>query len=102
VEGEIFPILRSTILRVIPDSQLAVRVFGRWEDTEKDRDEDGNLLVSCHKEAFKNILVSLQLVADSDADLVVYVNSLSRNTIEPTLEYLAINPKEIRFQEVTY
>jgi hypothetical protein len=29
VEGEIIPILRSTILRVIPDSQLAVRVSGR-------------------------------------------------------------------------
>jgi hypothetical protein len=44
VEGEIFPILRSTILRVIPNSQLAVRVSGRWEEqAEKgDIDEEGD------------------------------------------------------------
>jgi hypothetical protein len=61
VEGEIIPILRSTILRVIPDSQLAVRVSGRWEENQKDRDEEGNLIVNCHKESFKNILSSLQI-----------------------------------------
>jgi hypothetical protein len=31
VEGEVFSILRSTILRVIPDSQLAVRVRFRCQ-----------------------------------------------------------------------
>jgi hypothetical protein len=57
VKGEIFTILRATVLRVIPKSQLAVRVPGRLEEqAEKgDIDEEGNLIVNCHKESFKQI-----------------------------------------------
>jgi hypothetical protein len=43
VEGEIIPILRSTILRVIPESQLAIRVSGRWVEQPGDLDEEGAL-----------------------------------------------------------
>jgi hypothetical protein len=60
-EGEIFSILRSTILRVIPNSQLAVRVCGRWVEQHNTVDPAGNLLVSVDKESVRSILESLQL-----------------------------------------
>jgi hypothetical protein len=94
VEGEIFSILRSTILRVIPDSQLAVRVSGRWEEqVEKgDIDEEGNLIVHCHKESFRQILAALQLNHNNPHKLVIYVNKMCRDLIEETLNYLLIVP----------
>jgi hypothetical protein len=92
VEGEIFSILRSTILRVIPDSQLAVRVSGRREDNGKDRDEEGNLIVNCHKESFRQILAALQLNHNNPHKLVIYVNKMCRDLIEETLNYLLIVP----------
>jgi hypothetical protein len=102
VEGEVIPILRSTILRVIPDSQLAVRVSGRWEESQKDRDEEGNLIVNCHKESFKNILSSLQINPWKKDRLEIYVNELSRDMIEETLDYLMIQPDSIRLIDRTY
>jgi hypothetical protein len=102
VEGEIIPILRSTILRVIPDSQLAVRVSGRWEENQKDRDEEGNLIVNCHKESFKNILSSLQINPWKKDPLEIYVNELSGDMIEETLDYLMIKPDSIRLIDRTY
>jgi hypothetical protein len=94
VEGEIFPILRSTILRVIPKSQLAVRVSGRWEEqVEKGEiDEEGNLIVDCHKESFRQIISALQTTCFGE-DFHVLVNSLCRNAIEKTLNFLVITPK---------
>jgi hypothetical protein len=94
VEGEIFTILRSTILRVIPKSQLAVRVSGRWEEqTEKGEiDEEGNLIVNCHKESFRQIISALQTTCFGE-DFHVLVNSLCRNAIEKTLNFLVITPK---------
>jgi hypothetical protein len=99
VEGEVIPILRSTIQRVIPDSQLAVRVSGRWKEQERDRDEDGNLIVDCHKGAFEQILSALQINPLRENPLEVIVNMLSRNAIEQTLNYFMINPEVITFLE---
>jgi hypothetical protein len=70
VEGEVIPILRSTILNSIPESQLAVRVSGRWEEQPGDLDDEGNLKISCHKEAFKHIISSIQ-IADAGRPLEV-------------------------------
>jgi hypothetical protein len=97
VEGEIFPILRSTILRVIPDSQLAVRVSGRWkEQAEKgDIDEEGNLIVDCHSESFRQILAGLQAVRMGTEILNVFVTALCSNSIEETLRYLQITPNSL-------
>jgi hypothetical protein len=94
VEGEIFTILRSTILRVIPNSQLAVRVSGRWEEqpSKGDIDEEGNLIVNCHKESFKQILSALQIRSFGNSHLVVFVNPLCKDYIEETLDYLQIVP----------
>jgi hypothetical protein len=94
VEGEIFTILRSTILRVIPKSQLAVRVSGRWEEqaSKGDIDEEGNLIVNCHKESFKQILSALQINSVGKYHLIVYVNPLCKDYIEETLDYLQIVP----------
>jgi hypothetical protein len=98
VEGEIFTILRSTILRVIPKSQLAVRVSGRWTEqpSKGDIDKDGNLIVKCHKESFKQILSALQLCLSVDDLLIVYVNPLCKEDIEETLDYFQIVPDLIR------
>jgi hypothetical protein len=94
VEGEIFTIRRSTILRVIPKSQLAVRVSGRWEEqpSKRDIDEDGNLIVNCHKESFKQILSALQICFFADNLLIIYVNPVCKDFIEETLDYLQIVP----------
>jgi hypothetical protein len=96
VEGDIFPILRSTILRVVPKSHLAVRVSGRWENNEKDRDEEGNLYVNSHKESFKQILAALQINPVNEFPLIIGVNALCRNVIEHTLDYFVIHPVCIR------
>jgi hypothetical protein len=92
VEEEIFTILRSTILRVIPKSQLAVRVSGRWEEqAEKgDIDEVGNLVVNCHKESFRQIIAALQVY--SAGKLRIFVTALCRDFIEETLDCLLIAP----------
>jgi hypothetical protein len=100
VEGEIFSILRSTILRVIPNSQLAMRVSGRWEEqAEKgDIDEEGNLVVNCHKESFRQIISALQMTCFG-LEFQVLVNCLCRNAIEETLNYLLITPKLLIFTD---
>jgi hypothetical protein len=97
VEGEIFPVLRSTILRVIPDSQLAVRVSGRWEEHEEkgDIDEEGNLIANCHSESFRQILAGLQAVRMGTKTLIIFVTALCRNYIEETLCYLQITPDKL-------
>jgi hypothetical protein len=105
VEGKIVPILRSTILRVIPQSQLAIRVSGRWEDQTSDIDEHGNLIVRCPKEAFKHILASLQVhnpTREKDFPLEIFVNEYSKHTIEETLDFLQITPHFIRFLDCEF
>jgi hypothetical protein len=105
VEGEVVPILRSTIMRVIPDSQLAIRVSGRWQDQPSDVDEDGNLIVRCPKDAFKHILASLQVhnpTREEDYPLEIFVNEYSKHAIEETLDFLQITPHFIRFLDCEF
>jgi hypothetical protein len=105
VEGEIVPILRSTILRVIPQSQLAIRVSGRWTDQPSDIDEHGNLIVRCPKEAFKHILASIQVhnpTREEDFPLEIFVNEYSKHTVEETLDFLQITPHFIRFLDCEF
>jgi hypothetical protein len=102
LDGEILPILRSTVLRVIPRSQLAVRVSGRWTSDEKDEEE--NLVIStscCGIDAFKDILASLQLHSsekkNSDNTLEIFVsNYISDSLMQETLDYLLIEPVSIK------
>jgi hypothetical protein len=103
VEGEVVPILRSTILRVIPHSQLAIRVSGRWEDQPSDIDEHGNLIVRCPKEAFKHILASIQVHNPTQEDtspLEIFVNEYT--AIEKTLDFLQITPHFIRLLDCEF
>jgi hypothetical protein len=105
VEDEIVPILRSTILRVIPQSQLAIRVSGRWTDQLSDIDEDGNLIVRSPKEAFKHILASIQVhnpTREENFPLEIFVNEYSKHTIEETLDFLQITPHFIRFLDCEF
>jgi hypothetical protein len=60
-EGRIIPILKRTIETVIPGSQLAIRVCsGRWEEQEKDLDEDGNIDLEGSKQVFGAIVTSIR------------------------------------------
>jgi hypothetical protein len=88
VEGEVISILRSTILKVIPD-----RV---WEEIEKDLDEEGNVIINCHKESFKQIVASLQFSLYS-SKLKIFVNVLCRRFIEKSLAFLKIIPDGFLF-----
>jgi hypothetical protein len=102
VEGEIVPVLRSTIMRVIPQSQL---VSGRWQDQPSDVDEDGNLIVRYTKDAFKHILASLQVhnpTLKQDFPLEIFVNEYSKHTIEETLDFLQITPHFILFLDCEF
>jgi hypothetical protein len=101
VEGEIIPIPRSTILRVIPESQLAIRVSGRWVEQPGDLDEEGNLKVHYHNESFENILSSLQIHQDG-SPLEIFATALNRDAIEKTLDYLLIKPGFIKLVDTVY
>jgi hypothetical protein len=46
IDGKILSILRSTILRVIPDSQIAIKVSGRWIGQSGEVDDEGNYYLS--------------------------------------------------------
>jgi hypothetical protein len=47
LDSEILPILRST-LGLVCNSQLGIRISGRWKELEEadDIDKDGNLIIS--------------------------------------------------------
>jgi hypothetical protein len=100
----IFPILRSTIFRLVPDSKLAFRTSGIWEKFLKvkdkgDMDKSVDLILStvCHPEAFKDILSSLRInvLAGSTSFDKIYVHDNSRYYIDSTLDYLGITPNQI-------
>eukprot|EP01040_Poterioochromonas_malhamensis_P006129 gene6129-6595_t len=56
VEGSLFVTRKSTILELFPESQLAVRVSGRWIEQEHNIDEDGNIYYDVWSGAFKLII----------------------------------------------
>jgi hypothetical protein len=45
VRGETVCLLRSTILEVIPNSQMAVRLSGEWVEQESTLDTEGRIVV---------------------------------------------------------
>jgi hypothetical protein len=61
VLGEIFPISKSSIERDLPESQLAVRISGRWETQPKEKDSQGNLIVTQPKEPMMKLFSYLRL-----------------------------------------
>lgn len=67
--GQIFPILRKTLVETLPsDSPLAVRLFsGRWEEQPQEKVDQGNLLLlslpSCPPEAVAILFQTLRLQA---------------------------------------
>jgi hypothetical protein len=45
IRGESLCLFRSTILKVIPDSQLAIRVGGEWVEQSSTLDKEGRIIV---------------------------------------------------------
>jgi hypothetical protein len=54
VMGDIVSVPKSTIDKYLPDSQLAVRVSGRWEAQPGEIDSQGNLIIMQPKEPMMN------------------------------------------------
>jgi hypothetical protein len=100
LDDEIFPILRSTIAQFIPESQLAIRISGRWKEKEQSEhvDTEGNLIISTdavHPYAFKDILSSLRLAKLLQADnqpLTIFLRGNSGYFIDEALDYLGVLP----------
>jgi hypothetical protein len=100
LDNEIFPILRSTIAQFIPESQLAIRISGRWKEKEQSEhvDSEGNLVISTdavHPYAFKDILSSLRLANLLQFDnqpLTIFLRGNSGYFIDEALDYLGVLP----------
>jgi hypothetical protein len=59
-EGEKVCILKSTIQKYIPESQLAIRLSGEWVEQDQDLDEDGCMDVDFSKEVFRAIISAVR------------------------------------------
>jgi hypothetical protein len=100
LDYEIFPILRSTIAQFIPESQLAIRISGRWKEKQQSEhiDTEGNLIISTdavHPYAFKDILSSLRLanlLQDENQPLTIFLRGNSGYFIDEALDYLGVLP----------
>jgi hypothetical protein len=60
VEGKKICILKDTIKAVIPQSQLAIRISGRWLEQQQNVDEEGNLILEGSKEVLVKIFSSIR------------------------------------------
>jgi hypothetical protein len=93
VEGHQLPILRSTILRLIPDSLLGIKVSGRWTIQPNEMDEQGNLIVNnCSKEAFDQIITALQFYDHGPTGTVrmLLLTEKTKDEMAMALDYLQI------------
>jgi hypothetical protein len=87
VEGEIISVLRSTLLRVVPESLLTIKISGRWIIQKNEMDEHGNLIVDhCSKRLFDQIITCL-----ANSDSILYITEETKNECEEVLDYLQIN-----------
>jgi hypothetical protein len=94
VEGKKISILRSTILRLIPDSLLGIKVSGRWTIQPNEMDEQGNLIVNnCSQKAFDQIITALQFYDHGPAEALraLYFTQQTKNEIETVLDYVQIH-----------
>jgi hypothetical protein len=60
VEGKKICILKDTIEAIIPQSQLAIRISGRWLEQEQNVDEEGSLILEGTKEVMVKIFSALR------------------------------------------
>jgi hypothetical protein len=62
VEGERICILKSTLQEIIPESPLTISIAsGRWEEQERNLDEDGNIIIEdIDSKVFKALINSLR------------------------------------------
>jgi hypothetical protein len=93
VEGKKISILRSTILHLIPDSVLGIKVSGRWTIQPKEMDNQGNLIVNnCSKKAFDQIITAFQFHRHAPVEVLrtLCFTEHTKNEIEPVLDYLHI------------
>jgi hypothetical protein len=92
VETQVISILRSTLMRVIPDSQLAIKISGRWTMSEEEIDEEGNFIISdCPKALFDQIITSIQINYFNEFCHVLYLNAATKDSnIAEILDYFMI------------
>jgi hypothetical protein len=92
VETQDISILRSTLMRVIPDSQLTIKISGRWTMSEEEIDEEGNFIISdCPREVFDQIITSIQINYFNEFCHVLYLNAATKDSnIVEILDYFLI------------
>ncbi len=95
VEGNLFVTRKSTILEVFPESQLAVRVSGRWTEQEHDIDEDGNIYYDTSPEAFKSVIRYVRERKLLGSSAVMEVKKDIEKEVKELLEYLMIDASTI-------
>jgi hypothetical protein len=94
VEGMRIAILKDSIQAVIPESQLSIRVCsGRWEEQEKDLDEDGNINLDGSKEILSKIFTAIRCAClfGKETRIAVPVLKEMENELKSTIDYFQID-----------
>jgi hypothetical protein len=91
VEGEIISILRSTLLKLIPESPLAIKVSGRWTMQSDETDENGHLIIrNCSKEVFDHIISALQYNSMKLEKKVLFLSPSMKEELVEAMDYFLI------------
>jgi hypothetical protein len=93
VEGEIISILRSTLLKLIPNSPLAIKVSGRWTMQSDETDENENLIIkNCSKEVFDLLISALQYnsMKNEKERKVLFLPSSRKEELVEAMDYFLI------------
>mmetsp|Transcript_15493 Transcript_15493/g.16789 ORF Transcript_15493/g.16789 Transcript_15493/m.16789 type:complete len:457 (+) Transcript_15493:23-1393(+) len=94
VEGERMVIKKYSLVSIFEESQLAVRLSGRWTEQLDDVDEEGNIYYDVSSAAFRALFQFVRirvLVKDGQFTFVEEIKPLLKSLID----YFAINKKKI-------
>eukprot|EP01031_Cornospumella_fuschlensis_P026503 gene26503-32027_t len=90
VGGMKLTVLRSSILRCFPESQLAVRISGRWHEQPEDVDEEGNAFYNLPKKPFKALISYIRAYALNSKLAKLFIEEEHVDALKETLNYLMI------------
>jgi hypothetical protein len=96
VEGDRICVLKSTLLQIIPQSQLTIRVAsGRWEEPKENLDEDGYVIIDdIEKYVLRKLIQSIRQVKLMKTDNRGIIKVANQKEIKPfrsALDYLLID-----------
>jgi hypothetical protein len=103
VEGKRIAILKDLIRETIPESQLSIRVCsGRWEEQEKDLDEDGNINLDGSKEVLSKIFTAIRSARlfGKETRMAVPVSKQLETELKTVVDYLQIDSSLLSFSFV--